>query len=137
MSKKDFCQNVLVSFWGSISNYRKAVIWQVLSNLSFALMAVAIKKVGEEVNSFEIVFFRCLIALFILAPFLFKIRLKAIKTKYFTRHLTRAFFGFFASIIDSLLGATLESRGILGNGGVNFCSIALTVILSLVFLSIS
>ena len=48
-----------------------------------------------------------------------------------------AFFGFFGSIIDSLLGATLESRGILGNGGVNFCSIALTVILSLVFLSIS
>ena len=98
MSKKDFCQNVLASFWGSISNYRKAVIWQVLSNLSFALMAVAIKKVGEEINSFEIVFFRCLIALFILAPFLFKIRLKAIKTKYFTRHLTRAFFGFFAMV---------------------------------------
>ena len=48
-----------------------------------------------------------------------------------------AFFGFFGSNLDSLLGATLESRGILGNGGVNFCSIALTVILSLVFLSIS
>ena len=48
-----------------------------------------------------------------------------------------AFFGFFGSIIDSLLGATLESRGILGNSGVNFCSITLTVILSLLFLSIS
>ena len=48
-----------------------------------------------------------------------------------------AFFGFFGSIIDSLLGATLESRGVLGNGGVNFCSISLTVILSLAFLSIS
>ena len=48
-----------------------------------------------------------------------------------------AFFGFLGSIIDSILGATLESRGILGNGGVNFCSITLTVLLSLVFLSIS
>jgi len=48
-----------------------------------------------------------------------------------------AFFGFFGSIIDSLLGATLESRGILGNSGVNFCSITLTVILSLVLLGIS
>jgi hypothetical protein len=31
----------------------------------------------------------------------------------------------------------LESRDILGNSGVNFCSITLTVILSLVFLGIS
>ena len=46
-----------------------------------------------------------------------------------------AFFGFFGSIIDSLLGATLENRGILGNSGVNFCSITLTVLLSLVLLS--
>ena len=45
-----------------------------------------------------------------------------------------AFFGFFGSIIDSLLGATLESRGILGNNGVNFCSISSAVVLSLLFL---
>ena len=48
-----------------------------------------------------------------------------------------AFFGFFGSIIDSLLGATLENRGILGNNGVNFCSISVTVLLSLAFLSIN
>ena len=48
-----------------------------------------------------------------------------------------AFFGFFGSIIDSLLGATLENRGILGNNGVNFCSISATVLLSLAFLSIN
>tara|TARA_B100000579_G_scaffold432200_1_gene448612 strand:- start:1304 stop:2068 length:765 start_codon:yes stop_codon:yes gene_type:complete len=48
-----------------------------------------------------------------------------------------AFFGFFGSIIDSLLGATLESRGILGNNGVNFCSISGAVLLSLAFLSIN
>jgi len=48
-----------------------------------------------------------------------------------------AFFGFFGSIIDSLLGATLENRGILGNNGVNFCSISATVLLSLAFLSLN
>ncbi len=48
-----------------------------------------------------------------------------------------AFFGFFGSIIDSLLGATLENRGLLGNNGVNFCSISATVLLSLAFLSIN
>ena len=48
-----------------------------------------------------------------------------------------AFFGFFGSIIDSLLGATLENRGFLGNNGVNFCSISATVLLSLAFLSIN
>ena len=45
-----------------------------------------------------------------------------------------AFFGFFGSIIDSLLGATLENRGILGNNGVNFCSISSAVLFSLLFL---
>ena len=45
-----------------------------------------------------------------------------------------AFFGFFGSIIDSLLGATLENRGILGNNGVNFCSISGSVLFSLLFL---
>ena len=48
-----------------------------------------------------------------------------------------AFFGFFGSIIDSLLGATLENRGILGNNGVNFCSISVSVLFSLAFLSIN
>ena len=47
-----------------------------------------------------------------------------------------AFFGFFGSIIDSLLGATLENRGILGNNGVNFFSISSTVLFSLVYLAI-
>ena len=45
-----------------------------------------------------------------------------------------AFFGFFGSIVDSLLGATLENRGILGNNGVNFCSISSAVLFSLLFL---
>ena len=48
-----------------------------------------------------------------------------------------AFFGFFGSIIDSLLGATLENRGILGNNGVNLCSISGSVLFSLAFLSIN
>ena len=45
-----------------------------------------------------------------------------------------AFFGFIGSIIDSFLGATLESRGIIGNNIVNFCSISLTVSFSLTVL---
>ena len=48
-----------------------------------------------------------------------------------------AFFGFLGSIIDSLLGATLENRGILGNNGVNFLSISSAVVFSLVFLSLN
>jgi uncharacterized protein (TIGR00297 family) len=45
-----------------------------------------------------------------------------------------SFFGFFGCIIDSLLGATLERRGILDNNGVNFVSISLAVMFSLLFL---
>ena len=98
MSKKDFCQKTLTSFWKSVPKYRKAIIWQILSTLSFALMAVAIKSVGQKINSFEIVFFRCLIGLVILTPFLLRLRLREIKTKYFPKHIVRALFGFFAMV---------------------------------------
>ena len=48
-----------------------------------------------------------------------------------------AFFGFLGGVIDSLLGATLENRGILGNNGVNFLSISGAVLFSLLFLSLN
>ena len=47
-----------------------------------------------------------------------------------------AFFGFFGSIIDSFLGATLENKGFLSNSGVNLCSIMSTVIFSLLILAL-
>tara|TARA_B100000902_G_scaffold57457_1_gene64342 strand:+ start:5599 stop:6375 length:777 start_codon:yes stop_codon:yes gene_type:complete len=47
-----------------------------------------------------------------------------------------AFFGFLGSVIDSLLGATLQNRGILTNNGVNLVSISLSVMLSLSFLEV-
>ena len=46
------------------------------------------------------------------------------------------FFGFFGSVIDSFLGATLQHRGILTNNGVNLASISISVLLSLAFLEV-
>jgi|TARA_B100001094_G_scaffold218156_1_gene212249 uncharacterized protein (TIGR00297 family) len=46
------------------------------------------------------------------------------------------FFGFFGSILDSFLGATMQNRGFLSNNGVNLASISISVLLSLFFLAI-
>jgi len=46
------------------------------------------------------------------------------------------FFGFFGSVCDSFLGATLQSRDILSNNGVNLASISISVLLSLIFLDL-
>tara|TARA_B100001250_G_C19250597_1_gene550521 strand:- start:294 stop:527 length:234 start_codon:yes stop_codon:yes gene_type:complete len=46
------------------------------------------------------------------------------------------FFGFFGSILDSFLGATLQNKGFLSNNGVNLSSISISVLLSLLFLGI-
>tara|TARA_X000001036_G_scaffold405160_1_gene412975 strand:- start:1222 stop:1998 length:777 start_codon:yes stop_codon:yes gene_type:complete len=46
------------------------------------------------------------------------------------------FFGFFGSVLDSFLGATLQNRGFLSNNGVNFTSISISVLLSLLLLGI-
>ena len=45
-----------------------------------------------------------------------------------------AFAGFLGTIVDSLLGATLERRGLLNNNGVNFSSTIAAGLLSLLFL---
>jgi len=47
-----------------------------------------------------------------------------------------AFFGFFGSIIDSFLGATLQNKGFLSNNGVNLVSISISVLFSLLILDI-
>ncbi len=44
--------------------------------------------------------------------------------------------GFVGCQIDSVLGATLESRGLIGKGGVNFLSIAAATLLTFIFLSL-
>tara|TARA_B100001027_G_scaffold96432_1_gene66216 strand:+ start:757 stop:1533 length:777 start_codon:yes stop_codon:yes gene_type:complete len=46
------------------------------------------------------------------------------------------FFGFFGSVIDSFLGATLQNKRILTNNGVNLASITISVLLSLAFLEV-
>ena len=46
------------------------------------------------------------------------------------------FFGFFGSVFDSFLGATLQNKGFLSNNGVNLVSISISVLLSLSFLVI-
>jgi len=61
---------VLSQWWAAQPPNLRGAAWQVLSNLCFALMAVGIKIAGETIESFEIVFFRCLFGLILTLPFI-------------------------------------------------------------------
>ena len=56
--------------WRGLEDNLKGAVWQVLSNLAFAVMAVAVKTVGQSIDSFEIAFFRCFFGLIFTLPFL-------------------------------------------------------------------
>ncbi len=83
----------LSGWWAAQPANLRGAAWQVLSNLCFALMAVGIKVAGDNIESFEIVFFRCLFGLLLTLPFLLKAGRGAFRMHRPELHLLRALTG--------------------------------------------
>ena len=88
----------------------RGVLWMMGSTASWAVMAVTIRFVGDEIHPFEIVFLRSLFGMAFLLPWLYRSGIKALHTRRLGMHFARAFFGLVAAYLI-FTAITLESLG--------------------------
>ncbi len=68
----------------------------ILGEVFFTTMGMIIKILGENMPSYQLVFYRNVFAVLVLAPFLFRQRLAHVKTKRIGMHLIRSLTGVLA-----------------------------------------
>lgn len=82
--------------WLMLPGNLRGALWMIASGLGFTLMAVAIKFLGNRLDSFQIAFFRCLIGFVAILPFVAGYGLPALKTRSLGIHALRGLFGLIA-----------------------------------------
>ena len=71
-------------------------LFVILGEVFFTTMGMIIKTLGENIPSYQLVFYRNVFAVIVLAPFLFRQRLHHVKTKRIGMHLIRSVSGLLA-----------------------------------------
>jgi drug/metabolite transporter (DMT)-like permease len=71
-------------------------LFVILGEVFFTSMGMIIKTLGENIPSYQLVFYRNVFAVIVLAPFLFRQRLTHVKTKRIGMHLIRSVSGLMA-----------------------------------------
>ncbi len=71
-------------------------LFVILGEVFFTTMGMIIKTLGENIPSYQLVFYRNIFAVIVLAPFLFRQRLTHVKTKHIGMHLIRSISGLMA-----------------------------------------
>lgn len=71
-------------------------LFVILGEVFFTTMGMIIKTLGENMPSYQLVFYRNVFAVIVLAPFLFRQRLTHVKTKRIGMHLIRSISGLLA-----------------------------------------
>jgi drug/metabolite transporter (DMT)-like permease len=79
--------------WLQLSGNSRGALWMIASGLGFSIMAVGIKLLGHRLDSFQIAFFRVLIGLLAILPFVAAGPLAQLKTRHLHVHIVRAVFG--------------------------------------------
>ena len=70
-----------VKYINNFSSTSISIILMIISGFSFIIMHSAAKYLSNEVHVFEITFLRCVLVIFVLAPFIFKQGLNTFITK--------------------------------------------------------
>jgi drug/metabolite transporter (DMT)-like permease len=81
------------SRWLQLSGNSRGALWMIASGLGFSIMAVGIKLLGDRLDSFQIAFFRVVIGLLAILPFVAAAPLAQLKTRHLHVHIVRGVFG--------------------------------------------
>ena len=77
----------------------RGIVYICLASLFFSLMSASVKFCSTNLNLVEIIFLRSIIAVFILLPFIFILKIK-IKTNLYFKHITRTVLGISAMFLN-------------------------------------
>ncbi len=67
----------------------RGILWMVLSTVGFSCSHAIVRQLSPEIHSFQIVFFRAIVGILVLLPWLFGLGLAVLHTQKFTLHLLR------------------------------------------------
>ena len=79
--------------WGALAPNTRGVLWAFLATVFMSGMAVIAKHLGNELNSFEVAFFRALFGWFAILPFVWRAGLPAVRTNRVPLPVMRGVFG--------------------------------------------
>lgn len=84
-------------WWLELSPNARGALWITLGAMLFAAMAAAVKTLGQQLDFFQVVFFRCAFALVSLVPFVWRAGgIASLRTRRLPLHLLRGAFGILA-----------------------------------------
>lgn len=85
--------NALRENWRALSPNAQGVLWALLATIFMSNMAVIAKYLGNELNSFEVAFFRAFFGWIAILPFVWRAGAASLKTNRKTLHTLRGLFG--------------------------------------------
>jgi len=126
-------RRTLARSWRALPLSVRAVLLMVTGSLLFSVMGALVKLLGQQIDSFQIAFFRCFFGFIAILPFvLLKPGRHAFRTTYFYGHFLRGALGVAAALENN--AASSDCSELRANASPTICSAfeALVSIISLV-----
>lgn len=79
--------------WTALPPNLRGAVWVLLASAGFSLMASLVKLLGQTLDSFQIVFFRCVVGLAVMLPVVARMGPRVLRTDAPFIHLGRALAG--------------------------------------------
>ncbi len=80
-------------WWQALPGNARGALFMLISAIAFSAMGGLIKTAGEELHTFQVVFFRCLFGLMVLLPFVAREGVHIYSTRRPVLHAVRVLFG--------------------------------------------